>query len=406
MENIFNKLKGHPHVKAETTYAILFAVGFCHLLNDMIQSVIPAMYPILKDNLGLTFAQIGVITLVFQLTSSIFQPFVGRYADKHPQPYSLSAGMCFTLVGLLCLAFASHFFTILFAVAIIGCGSSVFHPEASRVAQMASGGRKSLAQSIFQVGGNGGSAIGPLLAALIILPYGQHAVGWFAVAALLASAILVRVGSWYSLMLASAGALKRARQTVACNLSESRIRWALAILVIMIFSKYFFNACMTSYFTFFLIEKFGLTVQQSQFCLFAYLAAFAAGTLLGGFMGDRYGRKYVILFSILGAAPFTLALPYLNLFWTLVVAILIGLIISSAFSAIVVYATDLKPDKVGMIAGVFFGLMFGLGGIGSAFFGWLADKTSIEFIFRISTWLPLLGVIAVFLPNTKSVNNA
>ena len=314
--------------------------------------------------------------------------------------------MCFTLVGLLCLAFLSHFFTILFAVAIIGCGSSVFHPEASRVAQMASGGRKSLAQSIFQVGGNGGSAIGPLLAALIILPYGQHAVGWFAVAALLASAILVRVGSWYSLMLASAGALKRARQTVACNLSESRIRWALAILVIMIFSKYFFNACMTSYFTFFLIEKFGLTVQQSQFCLFAYLAAFAAGTLLGGFMGDRYGRKYVILFSILGAAPFTLALPYLNLFWTLVVAILIGLIISSAFSAIVVYATDLKPDKVGMIAGVFFGLMFGLGGIGSAFFGWLADKTSIEFIFRISTWLPLLGVIAVFLPNTKSVNNA
>lgn len=406
MENIFNKLKGHPHVKAETTYAILFAVGFCHLLNDMIQSVIPAMYPILKDNLGLTFAQIGVITLVFQLTSSIFQPFVGRYADKYPQPYSLSAGMCFTLVGLLCLAFLSHFFTILFAVAIIGCGSSVFHPEASRVAQMASGGRKSLAQSIFQVGGNGGSAIGPLLAALIILPYGQHAVGWFAVAALLASAILVRVGSWYSLMLASAGALKRARQTVACNLSESRIRWALAILVIMIFSKYFFNACMTSYFTFFLIEKFGLTVQQSQFCLFAYLAAFAAGTLLGGFMGDRYGRKYVILFSILGAAPFTLALPYLNLFWTLVVAILIGLIISSAFSAIVVYATDLKPDKVGMIAGVFFGLMFGLGGIGSAFFGWLADKTSIEFIFRISTWLPLLGVIAVFLPNTKSVNNA
>lgn len=406
MENIFNKLKGHPHVKAETTYAILFAVGFCHLLNDMIQSVIPAMYPILKDNLGLTFAQIGVITLVFQLTSSIFQPFVGRYADKHPQPYSLSAGMCFTLVGLLCLAFLSHFFTILFAVAIIGCGSSVFHPEASRVAQMASGGRKSLAQSIFQVGGNGGSAIGPLLAALIILPYGQHAVGWFAVAALLASAILVRVGSWYSLMLASVGALKRARQTVACNLSESRIRWALAILVIMIFSKYFFNACMTSYFTFFLIEKFGLTVQQSQFCLFAYLAAFAAGTLLGGFMGDRYGRKYVILFSILGAAPFTLALPYLNLFWTLVVAILIGLIISSAFSAIVVYATDLKPDKVGMIAGVFFGLMFGLGGIGSAFFGWLADKTSIEFIFRISTWLPLLGVIAVFLPNTKSVNNA
>lgn len=389
-------------MKAETTYAILFAVGFCHLLNDMIQSIIPAMYPILKDNLGLTFAQIGIITLVFQLTSSIFQPFVGRYADRHPQPYSLSIGMCFTLTGLLALAFSSHFLLILFSVAVIGCGSSVFHPEASRVAQMASGGRKSLAQSIFQVGGNGGSAIGPLLAALIILPYGQHAVGWFAAAALLASAILVRVGSWYSQMLAYVGRLRRVRQAaMPVHLSQGRIRVALGILVVMIFSKYFFNACMTSYFTFFLMDKFGLTVQQSQFCLFAYLAAFATGTLLGGFMGDRYGRKYVILFSILGAAPFTLALPYLNLFWTLAMSLLIGLIISSAFSAIVVYATDLKPDKVGMIAGVFFGLMFGLGGIGSAFFGWLADKTSIEFIFRISTWLPLLGVIAVFLPDIR-----
>ncbi len=400
MRHILNKLKGHPHVKAETTYGILFAVGFCHLLNDMIQSVIPAMYPILKANLGLTFAQIGVITLVFQLTSSIFQPFVGRYADRHPQPYSLSAGMCFTLAGLLALAFSSHFLTILLAVAIVGCGSSVFHPEASRVAQMASGGRKSLAQSIFQVGGNGGSAVGPLLAALVILPYGQHAVGWFAVAALLASAILVRVGSWYSLMLSGMERLGGVRRA-ACRLSEGRVRWALAILVVMIFSKYFFNACMTSYFTFFLIEKFGLTVQASQFCLFAYLAAFAAGTLLGGFMGDHYGRKYVILFSILGAAPFTLALPYLNLFWTLVMSVLIGLVISSAFSAIVVYATDLKPDKVGMIAGVFFGLMFGLGGIGSAFFGWMADIAGIEFVFRVSTWLPLLGVIAVFLPDVK-----
>ena len=393
-------------MKEGTAYAVLFAMGFCHLLNDMIQSVIPAMYPLLKDSFGFTFAQIGIITLVFQLTSSIFQPFVGQYADRHPQPYSLAAGMCFTLLGLLALAFAPSFVVILLAVAVIGCGSSVFHPEASRVAQMASGGRKSLAQSIFQVGGNGGSAIGPLLAALIIIPYGQHAVGWFAFAALLASAILVRVGYWYSLVLAQGDRLRRVRRALACGLSAGAVHRALAILVIMLFSKYFFTSCMTSYFTFFLIEKFGITVQQSQYCLFAFLAALAAGTLLGGYFGDRYGRKYVILFSILGAAPFTLALPYLNLFWTLAMAVVSGLIIASAFSAILVYATDLKPDKVGMISGVFFGLMFGLGGIGSAFFGWLADVTSIEFIFRISTLLPLLGIIAVFLPNIRPLKPA
>ena len=403
--SLLNRIKGHPQVKEGTAYAVLFAMGFCHLLNDMIQSVIPAMYPLLKDSFGFTFAQIGLITLVFQLTSSIFQPFVGQYADRHP-PYSLAAGMCFTLLGLLALAFAPSFVVILLAVAVIGCGSSVFHPEASRVAQMASGGRKSLAQSIFQVGGNGGSAIGPLLAALIIIPYGQHAVGWFAFAALLASTILVRVGCWYSLVLAQGDRLRRVRRMVACNLSAKAVRRALAILVVMLFSKYFFTSCMTSYFTFFLIEKFGITVQQSQYCLFAFLAALAAGTLLGGYFGDRYGRKYVILFSILGAAPFTLALPHLNLAWTLVMAVVSGLIIASAFSAILVYATDLKPDKVGMISGVFFGLMFGLGGIGSAFFGWLADVTSIEFIFRISTLLPLLGIIAVFLPNIKPLKPA
>ena len=395
---ILSKFKGNPQIDDGTAYTVLFAMGFCHLLNDMIQSVIPAMYPLLKDNFGFTFAQIGIITLVFQLTSSVLQPFVGRYADRHPQPYSLSMGMCFTLVGLLVLA------VILLAVALIGCGSSVFHPEASRVAQMASGGKKSLAQSIFQVGGNGGSSIGPLLAALIIIPYGQHAVGWFSIAALLASAILVRVGYWYKLTLSQTGMSHRAQQTTSCNLSKKAIRNALIILVIMLFSKYFFISCMTSYFTFFLIEKFGITVQQSQLCLFAFLAALAIGTLLGGFLGDRYGRKYVILFSILGAAPFTLVLPYLNLFWTLVIAVIIGFIIASAFSAILVYATDLKPDKVGMISGIFFGLMFGLGGIGSAFFGWLADETSIEFIFKVSTLLPLLGIIAGFLPNIKPSN--
>ena len=402
---IWSKLKGHPRVGEGTAYAILFAMGFCHLLNDMIQSVIPAMYPLLKDNFGFTFAQIGIITLVFQLTSSVFQPFVGQYADRHPQPYSLAMGMGFTLVGLLMLAFASHFLLILLSVSIIGCGSSVFHPEASRVAQMASGGRKSMAQSIFQVGGNGGSAIGPLLAALIIMPYGQHAVGWFATAALLASMILIRVGYWYSLTLIRAEKTRRVMRMAAHGLSDSVVRKAMLILVVMLFSKYFFTSCMTSYFTFYLMEKFGITVQESQYCLFAFLAALAVGTLLGGYFGDCYGRKYVILFSILGAAPFTLALPYLNLFGTLVMAVVSGLIIASAFSVILVYATDLKPDKVGMVSGIFFGLMFGLGGIGSAFFGWLADKTSIEFIFNISTLLPLLGVIAVFLPNIKPVNS-
>ena len=402
MNKVLEKIKGRPHVAEGTAYAILFTMGLCHLLNDMIQSVIPAIYPLLKDRYGFTFAQIGVITLVFQLTSSVLQPFVGQYADRRPRPYSLSLGMCFTLVGLVALAFAPNFGLILLSVALIGCGSSVFHPEASRVAQLASGGRKSLAQSIFQVGGNGGSAFGPLLAALIVIPYGQHAVGWFALAAMLASLLLFRVGGWYSLVLASQRAGRRAMQAVAAaTLPRRTVRVAMWILVLMIFSKYFFNACMTSYFTFYLMEKFGITVQQSQYCLFAYLAAFAAGTLMGGFLGDRYGRKYVIIFSILGAAPFTLAMPYVGLALTIVMAVLSGLIIASAFSAIVVYATDLMPDKVGMVAGIFFGLMFGLGGIGSAFFGWLADLTSIEFIFEISTWLPLLGVIALFLPDVR-----
>ena len=394
-------IKGQPQVTEGTAYAILFTMGICHLLNDMIQSIIPAIYPLLKDKFGFTFAQIGIITLVFQLTSSVLQPFVGLYADRHPQPYSLATGMCFTLVGLIALAFAPNFMLLLLSVALIGCGSSVFHPEASRVAQMASGGKKSLAQSIFQVGGNGGSAFGPLLAALVVIPYGQHAVGWFALAALLASLLLSRVGYWYSLVLTEIKENHRKKTFAPCNLPKRTVHIALGILVLMIFSKYFFNACMTSYFTFYLIEKFGVSVQASQYCLFAYLAAFAIGTLVGGFLGDRYGRKYVILFSILGAAPFTLAMPYLNLGWTIVMAVITGLIIASAFSAIVVYATDLMPDKFGMIAGIFFGLMFGLGGIGSAFFGWLADKTSIEFIFHVSTWLPLFGIIAIFLPNIR-----
>ena len=355
----------------------------------------------LKEQFGLSFAQIGMITLVFQMTSSILQPFTGMYADRHPRPYSLSIGMCFTLVGLLMLAFAGSFWTILMAVSIIGLGSSVFHPEASRVAQMASGGKKSLAQSIFQVGGNGGSAVGPLLAALIVLPFGQSSIAWFAVAAILASLIMLRVGSWYSQKIAYAQHNPKMHVHEYAHLSKRRVYGALLILVVLVFSKYFYTACITSYFTFFLIDKFGISVQASQLCLFAFLAAFAIGTVAGGMFGDRYGRKYVIWISILGAAPFALALPYVNLPLTIVFVFLSGLIIASAFSSIVVYATDLMPNKVGLIAGVFFGLMFGLGGLGSAFFGWLADKTSVEFIFRVSSLLPLLGIIAGLLPDTR-----
>lgn len=400
-ENTKNKTKGYSGKMEGTAFTILVTIGVCHFLNDMIQSIIPSIYPIIKDKFGFTFAQIGVITLIFQLTSSILQPFTGRYADRHPQPYALTTGMCFTLAGLLMMAAANSFWMILISVCIIGLGSSIFHPEASRVAQMASGGKKSLAQSIFQVGGNGGNAIGPLLAALIILPFGQGAIGWFAIVAILAAIIMMRIGNWYKAKLAYVTTHPASKLSAGPNLPKSKVHMAMFILVVLIFSKYFYLSCMTSYFTFFLIDKFGISVQSSQLCLFAFLAASAIGTLGGGLLGDKYGRKYVIWGSILGAAPFTMILPYTNLMWTIVLAVIIGLVISSAFSAIVVYATDLMPDKIGMIAGVFFGLMFGLGGLGSAFFGWLADLTSIEFIFRISTVLPLLGVVAGFLPNTQ-----
>lgn len=386
---------------AQTTFAVLFAISLAHLLNDMIQSVVPAIYPMLKDDYALTFGQIGMITLVYQMTSSVLQPFVGLYADRHPRPYSLAFGMCLTLAGLLTLAFSGSYALVLLAVGIIGCGSSVFHPESSRVAQMASGGRKSLAQSIFQVGGNGGSAIGPLLAAVVVIPHGQRAVGWFAVAAFAAFAVLTGIGRWYRRLLDRRMKEGQGSVVPSSPYPPSVVRKSMTILVIMIFSKYFFISSMTSYFTFFLMDKFGVSVQQSQICLFAFLAALAVGTLAGGFLGDRYGRKYVILFSIFGAAPFTLALPYLDFGWTVAFSVVIGLVIASAFSAILVYATDLKPDKVGMVSGVFFGLMFGLGGIASAFFGWLADRTSVEFIFHVSTLLPLLGIIAAWLPDTR-----
>lgn len=384
-----------------TVYSMLVICGISHFLNDMIQSIIPSIYPILKANFDFSFAQIGIITLVFQMTSSILQPFTGLYADRHPRPYALSVGMCFTLTGLLLLAFANNYLAILIAVSIVGFGSSVFHPTASRVTQMASGGKKSLAQSIFQVGGNGGSALGPLLAAIIILPYGQHSISWFALAALLAALIMIRLGAWYKARLKYIMKHPQKTPELNTNISKRAKYGALAILILLVFSKYFYTSCITSYFTFFLIDKFGVSVSASQLFLFVFLAAFAIGTVAGGMLGDRFGRKYVIWFSILGAAPFALAMPYVGLTWTIICCFLSGLIIASAFSSIVVYATDLMPDKVGMIAGVFFGLMFGLGGLGSAFFGWLADKTSIEFIFQVSAFLPLLGIIAGLLPNTQ-----
>lgn len=401
IKSIGNKIKGHPTMTEGTMYSMLVICGISHFLNDMIQSIIPSIYPIIKDKFDFSFAQIGIITLVFQMTSSILQPFTGLYADRHPRPYALSIGMCFTLTGLLMLAFADNYLLILLAVSIVGFGSSVFHPTASRVAQLASGGRKSLAQAIFQVGGNGGSTLGPLLAAIIILPFGQHAISWFAIAALLAAIIMVRLGAWYKERLAYS--VKHPQKATGLNthISKRTKYGALGILILLVFSKYFYTSCITSYFTFFLIDKFGITVQASQICLFVFLAAFAIGTLAGGMFGDRFGRKYVIWFSILGAAPFAIAMPYANFTLTIVCTFLSGLIIASAFSSIVVYATDLMPDKVGLIAGIFFGLMFGLGGLGSAFFGWLADLTSIEFIFQVSAFLPLLGVIAGFLPDTQ-----
>lgn len=390
--------------ESRTAFRVLFAISIAHLLNDMVQSIVPSIYPIIKEEMGLSFIQIGVITLVFQLTSSLLQPFVGMYADRRPSPYALAAGMCFTLTGLIWLAFTGSYAAMLGAVSVIGIGSSIFHPEASRVAQLAAGGKKGLAQSIFQVGGNGGTAIGPLLAALIVLPHGRLAVLWFAVAAIMGALILTRVGRWYKRVVSNISGQRRKVRSVVDHLSKRRINMALAVLVVLTFSKQFYLASMTSYFTFFLIDKFGVSIQYSQIALFAFLAASAVGIIAGGYIGDKIGRKYVIWGSILGAAPFAIAMPYAGLTLTIILAIIVGLVISSAFSAILVYATELKPGKVGMIAGLFFGLSFGLGGVGAAFFGWLADIRGIYFVFEISTLLPLLGIVAAFLPDLKKID--
>ncbi|HEY0273002.1 MAG TPA: MFS transporter [Chitinophaga sp.] len=384
----------------QTIFAILFTISFSHLVNDMLQSIIPSAYPMLKDEFHLTFSQVGLITLVYQLTASVLQPFVGWFTDKNPTPYSLAIGMGFTLAGLLLLAYADSFGHILRAVSLIGVGSSVFHPEASRVAHLASGGRKGLAQSIFQLGGNTGSALGPLLAGLIIVHRGLHSITWFSIAAVTGIASLLIVARWYRGKLAEQAAGKHPGTIEHYHhFSTSRVIAYLGILLVLIFSKYFYMASMTSYYTFFLIHKFHLTGDLPQMYLFAFMGAVAAGTLLGGPLGDRFGRKYIIWFSILGVAPFTLLLPYASLFWTCVLSVFIGLILASAFSAILVYATELVPGKVGLIAGLFFGLAFGMGGLGSAVLGKLADKTSIDFVFRVCAFLPLIGGITALLPN-------
>lgn len=385
----------------KTVYSVLFSIAFAHLLNDLMQAVIPATYPILKDNFNLNFTQVGLITFVFQLTASLLQPFVGLYTDKKPMPYSLVIGMIFTISGLCLLSISSTFWMLLVSVGLVGIGSSIFHPEASRVAFLGSGGKRGLAQSIFQLGGNAGSAIGPLLVALVVAPYGQSHVVWFVIAGILGIIILSRIAVWYENHMNLRAAKKIDLEENTVPLSNKKITISIIVLLFLIFSKFFYMASMSSYFTFYLIDKFGMSIQDSQFYLFVFLASVAAGTLIGGPLGDRFGRKYIIWISILGAAPFTLLLPYANLFWTGILAVIIGVVIASAFSAILVFAQELKPGKVGMISGLFFGFAFGMGGLGSAILGYVADQTTIEYVFKISSYLPLIGVLTYFLPNIK-----
>ncbi len=382
-------------------YRVLGAISASHMINDMMQSLILAMYPLLQGRFSLSFAQIGLITLTFQLTASLFQPVIGSFTDRRPQPYSLPFGMASTLCGLLLLAFAPAYGFVLAAAALVGLGSAVFHPESSRVARLASGGRHGFAQSFFQVGGNTGTAIGPLLAAAVIVPHGQASVAWFALLALVGIVLLVQVSRWYAQHQAAA-AKRGPAVSVASPYPRRVVRGAIGVLLVLIFSKYFYVAGLSSFYTFYLIEKFGLSVQSAQFHLFVFLFASAVGTLAGGPIGDRIGRKPVIWFSILGVAPFALLLPHANLFWTTTLTIVIGLVLSSAFSAILVYAQELMPGKVGMVSGLFFGFAFGMGGLGAAVLGVLADRTSIEFVYHAVAYLPLLGMVAALLPRARS----
>jgi FSR family fosmidomycin resistance protein-like MFS transporter len=396
---------------ANVTFAILLSLSFCHLLNDMNQSLLPALYPILKDSYHLDFGQVGLITLAFQFTASMLQPVVGTFTDRRPQPYSLPAGMASSLIGLLLLSVATSFPVILLAAALVGVGSSVFHPEASRVAHMASGGRYGFAQSLFQVGGSTGSAIGPLLAAFVVAPRGQGSIAWFSLVALLAIVLLMSVSVWYSRhpsMVKRGESDKNANKNAAAvaapshhGLSRGRVLAAIAVLVALLFSKNVYTASLSSYYTFYLMHKFQLSVQNAQIHLFVFLGSVAVGTFAGGSISDRFGRKPVIWFSILGALPFALMLPYASLFWTGVLTVIIGLILASAFAAILIYAHDLLPGRVGMVAGMFYGFSFGLGGIGAAALGQIADLTSIETVYRACSFLPLIGLLTAFLPNVE-----
>ncbi len=385
---------------AKAVFNILVAVSVCHLLNDMVQSLLPSIYPILKVSFHLNFGQIGLISLVYQVVASLLQPFIGLYTDRRPMPYALAVGMCFTLVGIVMIALAPTYGELLVAAAVVGTGSAIFHPESSRIARIASGGQHGFAQSFFQVGGNTGSAIGPLLAALIVLPQGQHGVAWFAIAAVAGILVLFQVGRWRSHHLARStpGHLHLNHGPA---LPRRTVLRAMAVLTALIFSKYFYLASMVGYFTFYLITRFHVSVRSSQLHLFVFLGAAAAGTFLGGPIGDRIGPRYVIWGSILGVLPFTLLLPYANLFWTGTLSAIIGFVIASAFSAIVVYAQELMPGRVGLVSGIFFGLAFGMGGIGAAVLGHVADLTSIVFVYRLCAWLPAIGLLTFLLPNLE-----
>lgn len=393
------KAESTGNLVQKTAYSILFSIAFAHLLNDLLQSVIPSIYPIIKETYQLSFSKIGMITFSYQMAASILQPFIGFYTDKKPQPFSQIVGMSFTTAGIIVLTYATNYPLILVSVVLVGIGSSIFHPESSRVSYLASGGKRGLAQSIFQLGGNIGTAIGPLLVALIVLPNGQRHILWFLIFSTFALLILNKIAFWYKNHLN----LKAIKKVIdPPNLSKTKIVWSVIILLVLIFSKYFYMASMSSYLTFYLIEKFNMTIKDAQFHLFWFLGAVAAGTLIGGPLGDKFGRKYIIWFSILGAAPFTLIFPYANLLWTGVLSIVIGVIIASAFSAILVYAQELLPKKIGLISGLFFGFAFGMGGLGSALLGYLADIMDVEFVFNICSYLPLIGIITVFLPNIHS----
>ena len=384
----------------KTLFSVLFAISFAHLLNDLIQAIIPSVYPILKEKYHLSFSQIGLITFAFQFSASILQPFVGYYTDKHPKPFSQIYGMLFSLAGIVSLSFANNFNWIVISVMLIGTGSAIFHPESARISNLASGGKRGLAQSIFQVGGNFGTALGPLLVALIVVPRGQQYILWFVIAALIALTIISKIAFWYRDHL-----IYRTHKNTPFidfhNLSKLRVQWSIAILLIVIFSKFFYSASLSTYYTFFLMDKFHLSIRQAQFHMFIYLIAYALGTIMGGPLGDKFGRKYIIWFSVFGATPFALMLPYVNLFWTDVLMIVIGIIISSAFPAIIVYAQELIPKKLGMVSGLFYGFAFGMGALGSALLGILADHTSIQYVYHICSFLPIMGVICYFLPNLK-----